>query len=117
MNKSAVLVLALALLVIPIQVFGQSSNASVSGTIADALGGVLPGVTVTATNTATGVVSTVTSNSAGVYNFPSLQPGVYKVSAEMKGFQTRTFKDVEVGNAAQVRLNIPMEIGQLMETV
>ncbi len=107
---------ALALAISPLA-FGQSSNGTISGTAADTSGGVLPGVTVTATNTSTGIVATATTNSAGIYNFLSVQPGSYKVSAEMKGFQTKTFTNVSVGNAAQVRLNFALELGQINETV
>src|SRR5881394_659455 len=69
--------------------FGQSSYATLGGTISDASGALIPGVTVTATNNATGVVSTAISNEVGVYNLPSLLPGVYKVAAELPGFQTQ----------------------------
>src|SRR2546423_7548577 len=79
--------------------FGQSTYATVSGTVADSSGAVLPGVSLTATNNATGVVTTVVSNEAGAYNFASLLPGVYKVSAELPGFQTRSYTDVQLGNA------------------
>src|SRR6266849_2485779 len=67
--------------------FGQSTNATVSGTVSDSSGAVLPGVSVTATNTGTGVVTSGVSNESGVYNFASLLPGTYKVSAELPGFQ------------------------------
>src|ERR1051325_7111109 len=86
-----------------IQSFGQSSNARVSGTVNDASGAVLPGVEVTATNNATGVVATALSNDAGAYNFASLLPGTYTITASLPSFQTQTFKDVNLGNAAQVR--------------
>ena len=66
--------------------FSQSSNGTISGSVTDASRAVMPGVTVTATNTATGVVTTALSNDAGVYNFPSLLPGSYKVTAELAGF-------------------------------
>src|SRR5687767_12383737 len=69
-------------------VFGQSSNATLGGTVSDATGALLPGVTITATNTGTGVVNTVTSNETGAYQFPPLQPGTYKVSSELPSFQT-----------------------------
>src|SRR5438105_12891658 len=82
--------------------FGQSSNGTISGTVADASNAVIPGVTITATNNATGVVTTVLSNEAGVYNLAGLLPGTYKVSAMLPGFQTQTFNDVQVGNAAQL---------------
>src|SRR5215470_14527408 len=81
--------------------FSQSSNGTISGTIADSSGAVIPGVTITAANNATGVVTTVLSNDSGVYNFASLLPGTYKLSATLPGFQTATFNDVQLGNAGQ----------------
>ena len=93
--------------------FTQSSNARVSGTIDDATRAVLPGVTVTAANTATGVVTTVLTNEAGAYNFASLTPGVYTVSAELPGFRTRSYTDVELGNAQSLRLNFTLTVGSL----
>src|SRR5215470_11495620 len=81
--------------------FAQSTYATVSGTIEDPSHALLPGVSVTATNTATSVVTTVVSNESGAYNLTSLLPGTYSVKAELPGFQTRTFTDVELGNAAK----------------
>src|SRR5262245_55610917 len=83
-------------------VFGQSINATVGGTVSDASGALIPGVTVTATNTATGIVNTVVTNESGAYNFAALQPGTYKATAELPGFQTQTFTDVQLGGAQQV---------------
>src|SRR6185503_19469678 len=98
-------------------VFGQSSNATLGGTISDPSGALVPGVSVKATNQATGVVTSVVSNEAGVYNFASLLPGAYKVSAELPGFKVRTFSDVQLGNAAQIRLNFNLEVGTVSQTV
>src|SRR3989449_7614285 len=97
--------------------FSQSTNATVSGTIGDATGAVLPGVEVTATNDATGVVTVVLSNEAGAYSFASLLPGVYKVSAALPGFQTRTFTGVQLGNAEKVRLNFTLQVGTQAQSV
>src|SRR2546428_7596991 len=99
------------------QAFGQSSNARVSGTVNDATGAVLPGVEVKATNNATGVVTTVLSNDAGAYNFASLLPGVYTINASLPAFQTQTFRDVTLGNAAQVRLNFSLQVGTVATNV
>src|SRR4029077_6337918 len=90
---------------------------TLSGTVSDAAKALIPGVSVTATNTATGVVSTALSNETGTYNIPGLLPGVYTVSAELSGFQTRTYTDVRLGNAAQVRLNFTVEVATLNTTV
>ena len=81
------------------QLYGQSTNGSIGGTIEDATQALIPGVTVTATNVNTGVASTSLTNETGAYNFPNLPPGQYKVTAELPSFQTETKIDVEIGNA------------------
>src|SRR5215475_7023312 len=97
--------------------FSQSSNGTISGSVADASSAVMPGVTVTATNTATGVVTTALSNDSGVYNFPSLLPGTYKITAELPGFRTATFNDVQLGNNGQLRLNVTLEVAAAAQSV
>src|SRR5262245_11264522 len=97
--------------------FGQSTYATVSGTVADASGAVLPGVSVTTTNNATGVVNMVISNEAGAYNIPSLLPGTYTVSAELPGFQKATFTEVVLGNRDQVRLNFSLKVATQAQSV
>lgn len=100
----------LPFLLLAAQVFGQSANSSLSGTVLDASQAVLPGATVTATNQETGVTATTLTNDAGNYTFPSLQPGLYKVTVEMPSFQTQTKTDVKLGVAGQARLNFELAI-------
>src|SRR5690348_8743568 len=69
-------------------VHAQSDNASISGTITDSSGAVVPAATVTITNEATGEIRTGTSNAAGFYTITNLPPGSYTVHIEAKGFQT-----------------------------
>jgi hypothetical protein len=90
--------------------FAQSGNGKISGTVDDATGAVLPGVSVTAANTATGIITNSVSNEAGAYNFPSLLPGPYKVTAELPGFQPKVY-EVQVGNTEELRLNIRLTVG------
>jgi len=111
MRKSVTAGALLILVLVSAPAFSQSSNASLSGTVSDAAKALIPGVTITATNVETGVLSTGITNETGTYNIPSLLPGVYKVSAELPGFQTQTFTDVRLGNAAQVRLNFTLTSG------
>src|SRR5262245_7835693 len=87
----------------PMESFGQV-NAVVGGTVSDASGALIPGVEVTARNTATGIVTTRLTNEAGNYDFASLQPGTYVVSATLSGFQTATFNNVQLSQGQQVRL-------------
>src|SRR5678816_1544109 len=110
MTKFLVGAVSFCLLAVAVPIFGQSSNASLSGTVTDPAKALIPGVTITVTNTDTGVISTGITNESGTYNFPSLLPGAYKVSASLPGFQTRTFTAVRLGNAAQVRLNFTLEL-------
>jgi hypothetical protein len=96
--------------------FAQVVNATLSGTVADATGALIPGVEVTAQNTGTNVVSTTVTNESGIYRFPSLQPGTYRVSAELAGFQTQAFQ-VVLGTSQQIRQNFTLQVGAVAQAV
>ncbi|MEK7404131.1 MAG: TonB-dependent receptor [Acidobacteriota bacterium] len=76
---------AAALLAVP--AWSQSSTGSVRGTVQDQTKAVIPNVTVLLTNTATGVELKTVSNEVGIYVFPSVVPGAYKVAAESAGMK------------------------------
>jgi hypothetical protein len=97
--------------------FAQSTNATLGGTVSDASRALIPGVTVTATNTQTGIVTTVVTNETGAYQFASLQTGIYKVTAELPGFQTQGYNDVTLGVGQQVRLNFTLQVGTQTQNV
>jgi len=78
-------VLLLALLAAP--AWPQSSNGSVRGTVQDPTSAVIPNVSVALTNTATGVALKTVSNEVGIYVFPSVLPGPYKLEAESAGMK------------------------------
>ena len=90
-------------------------NAQLGGSVSDPAGALIPGVTITATNNGTGVTTTTVTNESGAFTFPSLQPGTYKVSAELPGFQTST-KTLELGPIA-VRQNFQLQIGTAQTSV
>src|SRR5262249_3150715 len=77
----------------------------------------IPGVSVTALHTQTGVTTATVSNESGTYNFASLQPGTYRVSAELPGFQTQTYTAVELGASQQGRLNFTLQISSVAQSV
>ncbi len=66
----------------------QSDTGTVTGTVEDATGAVLPGAAVKLTNTDTGAVQTATSSGDGNFTFPALTRGNYQVTASHDGFQT-----------------------------
>ena len=89
----------------------QTFNASLGGTVEDSSGAVIPNAVVTATGIETGVANKTTTNSSGAYEFPSLQQGNYRVSAEMGGFKEFIYQRVTLDVGAQVRLNFTLQVG------
>src|SRR5688572_21333807 len=117
--KVLVMRLALAFVLcagIPVFVLAQV-NATLGGTVSDATGALIPGVEVTARNVNTGIVTTALTNEAGSYNMPSLQPGVYELSAALPGFQTQQYNNVQLSQGAQVRLNFTLQVGTTAQAV
>jgi hypothetical protein len=98
-------------LLLSLNAFSQSTNATVGGTVQDATGAIVPGVNITATNTGTGIATSVLSNESGAYQFASLQPGTYEIKAELRGFQTAVTKNFQLGGAQQARLNFTLQVG------
>jgi len=95
----------------------QQQLGAIQGTITDQTKGVLPGATVTVTNLDTGIIRTATSNEAGVYRVPSLDPGRYKVSAELQGFRTAEQTNLTLSVGATLGVNFGMQTGTLEETI
>ncbi|MFZ1929883.1 MAG: carboxypeptidase regulatory-like domain-containing protein, partial [Candidatus Sulfotelmatobacter sp.] len=92
--------------------FAQTSIAtgSIQGNVTDATGAVLPNAKITATGP-TGQTLHATSNASGEYTFGALNPGIYQVRVEAKGFKTSQLTlNVKVDNAANG--SIKLEIGQ-----
>jgi hypothetical protein len=96
---------------------GASSTGSISGEIKDAQGGVLPGVTVTATSPAQIGTLTAVSNEAGIYRFPSVPPGEYRLQFELAGFQNVTRDGVRVTLGFNAQVNVQLGVATLQETV
>ncbi len=99
-----------------VSAFGQV-NAVVGGTVSDPSGANIPKATVTATNVNTGIATTGATNETGNYEFPSLQPGTYSISAASAGFQTFTYNNVQLGQGQQVRLNFAMQLAAGAQSV
>src|SRR5262245_28355839 len=115
--KRLIAAVCLLLCVFCTNVLAQTTNAPLGGTVSDSSRALIHGVTVTATNTQTGIVNTVVTNETGAYQFALLQTGIYKVSAELPGFQTQTYNDVNLGVGQQVRLNFTLQVGTQAQSV
>jgi hypothetical protein len=95
----------------------QSTSASLSGTVLDSSGGVVPGAGVSAVQVATGVASRTVTNDSGQYSFPSLTAGTYQLSAEKPGFRKTSVNNVLLEVGGRTFLDITLELGQTTEIV
>src|SRR5574341_621426 len=98
-------------------VFGQSASATLSGTVVDANGAVIPGATITVTEPATGVERTTTTNDLGYFTIPLLKPSTYLLHVEHQGFLTAEVRDIVLNVNDQRALTIKMKVGDVKETV
>jgi hypothetical protein len=95
----------------------QSSTSSVTGTVVDPQGNVIPGATVTLTNAQKNFTRTQTTTDNGSFAFSLIPPGQYQVDAEAKGFKKGVLTDVSAQVAKPTTITIQLEIGSVSEVV
>jgi hypothetical protein len=108
--------LALLVSLIAAPAFAQFDRGSISGTISDQSGGVVPGVTVTVTNAQQQPRTAVTDGS-GFYTFPNLQAGKYNISAEIEGFKKVVRDNLNLDAAGALTIDFALETGAITEAV
>src|SRR5437870_4315622 len=116
----------LVALVLLVSVFGidpasiraqTASSGSVTGQVSDPQGAIVAGADVTLTDTATKSALTTTTNDAGRYNFPVVNPGIYDLVVTRQGFKTAKFSTQKVSIGSVLTVNVALEVGALTETV
>src|SRR5687768_11112273 len=118
MRTKVLTLFAAAVLLGPPLAFAQiGQTASLTGTVTDATGAILPGATVTVSGEALiGGTRVAVSDENGVYRFPALPPGVYKVTAELSGFKTFSQETVRLQLGQTIVVDPKLEVGGLQET-
>ncbi len=111
----------LAVVVLLGLVFSASALAqfrsAIEGTVTDSSGAVVPDAKVTLTNVDTGISTSVQSNGEGLFRFPSLPPGRYKVTTTKQGFATTTQENI-VLLAEEIRtVSLSLKSGAVTESV
>jgi len=114
--QNAFLLLIFAIFLLPARAQVRTTG-QLSGTVVDPSGAVLPGVKVTVQDPSTGITGSATSNSAGQYVFPDLQPGNYQVTAASEGFSTAVYKGVVIEAGRTKDLEVKLQVGQATQTV
>ncbi len=95
----------------------QAGRGSISGLVTDPSGAIVPGANITLLNQATGITQHSVTTAGGLYSFVSLNPGVYKVTASMKGFGSIALDKVVVSVDQTTTANITLRVGSVNEVV
>jgi hypothetical protein len=113
---SALLGLVMAFLP-SVTLFAQVTGATLSGTITDASGAVLPGAQVVIENLSTEITRKSLTQEDGVYSAPNLPPGSYAVTVAARGFATVSRKGITLNVGGNQIIDIQMKVGQVSEQV
>ncbi len=107
-----------ALSVFATPVFAQGgATSSISGTVVDSGGGVIPGATVVVKNNASGTSFNAVTNTAGAFSVPALEAGTYTVTVSLTGFKTAIIKDVVLAIGTPGNIKAVLEVGGVEQTV
>jgi hypothetical protein len=97
--------------------FSQVDEGSITGTVQDATGAVVPGAQVTLLNTDQGITLQTRTSNSGEYTFSPVRIGHYTVTVTAKGFAKTTQKNLEVNVAQSLQVNVQLKLGAATETV
>jgi hypothetical protein len=116
--KKSILLIASLIVTVLLTTFSlaQTNRGSISGTVADKNGAVIPGATVTITNTGTNQSQKLTTSAEGSYSAAALEPVVYRISVEAPGFKKALVDNIKVNTASTLTVNLTLEPGAV-ETV
>ena len=95
----------------------QRDLGTITGTVTDATGAVVPGATVTITNDATGEGAKMQTTASGDFTRPALLPGVYTVSVEAQGFRRASRQKVEVTAGGRVGVPFALDVGDVTSAI
>ncbi len=108
---------AVVLLLLALPAGAQEQRGGLEGVVKDTQGGVLPGATVEARHLSSGALFAATTDSFGVYRFPSVPPGIYEVTARLSGFAEQRIGDVEVLLGQIKKVDFTLAPAGITETV
>ena len=98
-------------------ILAQSTFATITGSVTDPNGAMVPGVQIEATHVATNYKYTATSNEAGQYTLVNIREGSYTVHAKAAGFREFVAQGVDLAGRDVRRIDVKLEIGQLQTAI
>lgn len=105
------------LLTVALRLQGQIGMATLSGTVTDPSGAVIPGAQVTLTSTAENASRQTVTNSSGQYVIPAIPPGTYQLGVKAPGFQQRTLTGIILASGQGSTLNATLQISKASQQV
>jgi hypothetical protein len=111
------LALAVGILVLSFPAFPQSYTGRILGSVHDKSDAAMVGASVTVSDVERGFSRSLVTDDAGEFVVPDLLPGVYKVTAQAKGFKTLARENVRLEVAQDVRIDLVLQPGDAAETV
>lgn len=95
----------------------QALNGQIEGTISDQAGAAVPNAIITATNIEIGTTRTVTTDESGVYRFPLLSLGTYRISAEAANFKKLVREGITLATGQTATVDLSLPAGEVREVV
>jgi hypothetical protein len=108
---------AILFVLLSITAVAQSDRGTITGTVTDPAGAVIPNAQVEARNTGTGAVYQASSSGTGNYTLSQLPAGAYELSATVTGFKKYLRPDITVQVASTVRIDPQLEVGAATESI
>ena len=114
-RSKLVMIGALALLFVAVGM--AQTNATLTGTVSDGSGAVIPGAEIVIMNMETGESYTTATNETGSYTIPFIKPGTFELIVTTAGFKQYTREGIRLDTASAVRADAVMELGEVTESV
>lgn len=112
------LALAAPAILVPTASFAQGTTGTLSGTVSDPTGALIPGAQATLTNTRSGAKRTTKANSSGVFVFAAVPTGDYDVRVEMPGFESTLLHNIHLDPSDNKSLSkVVMNVGEVTQTI
>jgi Carboxypeptidase regulatory-like domain/TonB dependent receptor len=109
--------MGVAALWVPFAVLGQIDRGTITGTVLDPAGAVVPGATIAARNTESGSRFETVTTTTGNYTLAQVPAGMYELSVEMAGFNRFVQQGIRIYVAQTARIDVTLEVGATTQSV
>ncbi len=115
--RAGFLLLTVLACLLSLPLYAQTTTGRILGTITDSTGATVNGAVVTVTDVERGAVRTLTTEGSGAFAAPNLQPGLYKVRVEAKGFKSVERTNIQLEVASDAVVDVALQPGNIVDVV